>query len=207
MNYFFTSDQHFGHQNVITYCKRPYANTYDMDEDLIVRYNATVGPHDICYHLGDFSLSPKSLSIVERLNGMKILIPGNHDACFPHRGFGQKRSKHNRYINAGFADVLLEPETLIHSKLPAPLLMWHLPYAAGDDDDRHLEMRPGDLGDWLLHGHVHTRWRRYQKQINVGVDMWGLAPVSIEQIAELMNESDCGDDIRQPYVRPERSHK
>ena len=40
---------------------------------------------------------------------------------------------------------------------------------------------------WLLHGHVHERWRQQGRMVNVGVDVWDLAPVPEEVIAQLMD--------------------
>ena len=41
---------------------------------------------------------------------------------------------------------------------------------------RYIEHRPDDDGGWLLHGHVHEKWRQNGRQINVGVDAWNFAP-------------------------------
>lgn len=39
--------------------------------------------------------------------------------------------------------------------------------------------RPVDDGEtWLLHGHVHERWRQAERMINVGVDVWEYRPVA-----------------------------
>jgi calcineurin-like phosphoesterase family protein len=50
-----------------------------MDEEMIRRWNERVRPCDKVYHLGDVVIPRKSLPILERLNGHKILIRGNHD--------------------------------------------------------------------------------------------------------------------------------
>jgi calcineurin-like phosphoesterase family protein len=50
-----------------------------MDETMIERWNAKVKPGDTVYHLGDVVINKKSLHLVSRLNGRKILIRGNHD--------------------------------------------------------------------------------------------------------------------------------
>ena len=35
---FFSSDQHFGHRNVINFCDRPYADVKEMNQSLIDNY-------------------------------------------------------------------------------------------------------------------------------------------------------------------------
>ena len=43
---FFTSDIHFGHENVIRFDGRPFATVEEMDAELIRRWNAKVGNTD-----------------------------------------------------------------------------------------------------------------------------------------------------------------
>lgn len=79
-NVFFVSDTHFGHENIIKYCNRPYANAEEMTKDLIARWNATITKRDTVYHLGDVCFKSEHLPIMDELNGAKkILILGNHD--------------------------------------------------------------------------------------------------------------------------------
>ena len=81
MKIFEISDTHFGHNNVIKYCNRPFKSVEEMDERMIKNWNETVSNNDTVIHLGDFGLGKKEYisSIVQRLNGKKILILGNHD--------------------------------------------------------------------------------------------------------------------------------
>ena len=78
---FIISDTHFGHENIIKYCNRPFKDVKEMDETLIKNWNEVVSNKDTVLHLGDFGLGNKEYiaSIVNRLNGKKILILGNHD--------------------------------------------------------------------------------------------------------------------------------
>jgi len=83
---FLTSDTHFGHAGVCRFTHedtgvkiRPWDNPDEMDEAMVKAWNETVGPNDKVYHLGDVVMSRKSLPIMNRLNGDKILIRGNHD--------------------------------------------------------------------------------------------------------------------------------
>jgi calcineurin-like phosphoesterase family protein len=50
-----------------------------MDEFMVQAWNERVRPQDKVYHLGDVVIGRKSLKIMERLNGDKVLIRGNHD--------------------------------------------------------------------------------------------------------------------------------
>ena len=78
---FYIADMHFGHKNILKYDKRPFADTEQMDEEIIRRWNERVGDNDTVYVLGDafFRGEGRSLEIMNRLNGHKRLIRGNHD--------------------------------------------------------------------------------------------------------------------------------
>jgi calcineurin-like phosphoesterase family protein len=84
-NVFIISDTHFSHQGICTFLKsdgtklRPWDNFTDMDEAMISNWNAVVRPKDKVYHLGDVFMNRKGRFILDRLNGDKVLIKGNHD--------------------------------------------------------------------------------------------------------------------------------
>ena len=83
---FLVSDTHFGHAGVCRFMRndgvtklRPWDSAEEMDEAMVERWNERVRPNDKVYHLGDVVMSRKSLAIMRRLNGDKVLIRGNHD--------------------------------------------------------------------------------------------------------------------------------
>lgn len=78
---FFTSDTHFDHANIIRYCNRPWDTVEEMNEGLVERWNAKVGPDDTVFHLGDFCFagSAEWKKWRNKLNGHIILVRGNHD--------------------------------------------------------------------------------------------------------------------------------
>lgn len=83
---FLISDTHFGHEKCCTVFKRAdgsplraFSCAEEMDEYMVKAWNERVRPSDKVYHLGDVVIARKSLSILSRLNGDKVLIKGNHD--------------------------------------------------------------------------------------------------------------------------------
>ena len=82
MNYYI-SDCHFFHQNILRLTNRPYNTVEEMNEDIISRWNSRVTNDDDVYILGDmffkFDDIQQVKDILNRLNGKKHLIKGNHD--------------------------------------------------------------------------------------------------------------------------------
>lgn len=187
---YWTADLHLGHANIIRYCDRPYAGPDEMDEDLIERWNEVVGPDDEVWVLGDFALGglAEHLPLAGRLAGRKTLVAGNHDACWEGRPKGGFERWCAEYLAAGFERIVQPPTTAELAAGGTTLLVHHFPYHGDSKDDveRFAEQRPADTGGWLLHGHVHDRWRQSGRQINVGVDAWGGRPVGEEALAELI---------------------
>jgi len=78
-----TSDLHLNHGNIVKYTKRPFANTDEMNAELIRRWNNVVQPTDTVLHLGDLCFNKKDKDFnywSSRLNGNKIFLQGNHDS-------------------------------------------------------------------------------------------------------------------------------
>ncbi len=190
-NSFFTSDLHFNHFGVIGYCNRPWPTVPEMNEGLIANWNSVVGPRDRIFVMGDFHLGGnKNLKeIVSRLNGHKILFRGNHDA--PAK----------LMVEAGF-DRIEENEVI---KLPDGTKVFgsHFPYyptlddraaaiiAGVEMDTRYLHKRiwRRDQDMWLIHGHVHQAWQVFDRQLNVGVDVWDYKPVPVETLIKIIKET------------------
>lgn len=81
-NVFFTSDQHFNHQFIISITHRPFQDLDEMDRVLIKNWNDTVQPNDYVFTLGDFawSNSPHIINnYLNQLQGQIFFLPGNHD--------------------------------------------------------------------------------------------------------------------------------
>lgn len=91
-NTFLISDTHFGHAAAVTHFKledgsplRDFSSVEECDEHMVECWNRVVGPNDKVYHLGDVVMpkNHRSLDILGRLNGTKVLVKGNHDELKP----------------------------------------------------------------------------------------------------------------------------
>ena len=74
----FIADLHFGHINMAL--KRGFATVEEHDEYIISQWNKKVNKRDVTWILGDVTMeSSKSYPLLNRLNGMKKVVLGNHD--------------------------------------------------------------------------------------------------------------------------------
>ena len=88
---------HFGHANIIRLANRPFLSVEEMDEKLIENWNATVGPRDTVYHLGDFAFR-EALYYVGRLNGNLVPLRGNHDGHNWGEPYREIRFDHTKIV-------------------------------------------------------------------------------------------------------------
>jgi calcineurin-like phosphoesterase family protein len=174
MAIWFTSDTHFNHANIIEYSSRPFDDLDDMTETMIARWNAVVNHSDTVYHLGDFALSwgkkHRELcdSLLERLYGQKWLIVGNHD-----RDEVVKNPRWHKVTH--YHEIKID----IGGEHRQRIVMCH--YAMRVWNQMH-------RGAWMLHGHSHGNLTDIGgKTLDVGVDVHGYAPVSVEAVKAFMD--------------------
>lgn len=156
---FVISDTHFGHENIITYCGRPFANAQEMDEALLTNWNETVNDEDIVYHLGDVYFG-KVPSFLHNLKGRKRLILGNHD----------------------------NPKDQILSKVFEKIMLWR-PWPEYGVILSHMPLLDRGLGGGetyrelvSVHGHIHTKPAPSENHINVSVEWTDYKPVLLESL-------------------------
>ena len=169
-----SSDSHFGHSNIIKYCNRPFKDPQEMDEAIIENHNKLVKPEDIWYHLGDVYFTKKCYAL-ERMNGHKRLILGNHD------------DGKDPYLQQHFEKILvwrMFPEF--------GLLLTHVPVHLGEINNPHAESRK-EKYSVNIHGHLHEKRVTYydnklKKEINdpryvsVCMEHINYSPVNIEEL-------------------------
>lgn len=200
MTTWFTSDQHFGHRNIIEYSKRPFSSVSEMNVELVKRFNARVGEEDSTWHLGDFAMDDRLVkSFLSCLNGVHFLIAGNHDKC--HACHSRHARWARKYIEMGF-DIVEQSVHYQHGGGPffafGEALFVHMPPCYADVTDlRYPEYRPDiqTVPRLTLHGHVHEKYKMKivpsveKILLNVGVDQWDYAPVSDVEIDEYLRKN------------------
>ena len=70
--YWFTGDQHFNHENIVTkFVFRPFQTVEDMNREIIRRHNERVKPGHTVFHLGDFRMSNQGPNVHELMEMLK----------------------------------------------------------------------------------------------------------------------------------------
>ena len=112
----YIADWHYNHKNSIAFDNRPFASVDEMNAALIQNWNTAVSPEDTIYILGDmfWCSTTAAIRVLEKLNGIKFLVKGNHDH--------QKSPEFKRYFRQ-IADYLEieddgRPVVLCHYPIP-----------------------------------------------------------------------------------------
>ena len=71
------SDPHFGHEFMARH--RGFDSAEQMDNFIVEQYNSVVSKKDLVYILGDITMEKGNYDILDRLNGKKRVVLGNHD--------------------------------------------------------------------------------------------------------------------------------
>ena len=188
---YFTSDNHFGHDNIVKWTARKWKTVEEMDEGLIKRWNGTVKESDTVIVVGDFAFSnsTRRTEILSRLNGTKILVRGNHDKV------GVNPLGFDLVVDELTMNIAKQPVTIKHYPLKSgfflglsykfratrfvkrwvPTLYKRLP--------RYLDRMPLNKGQYHIHGHTHSTEKFRENQIHVGCEAWDCTPVSLTKIS------------------------
>jgi calcineurin-like phosphoesterase family protein len=176
-NTWFISDTHFGHRNILTFKDtddnniRSFSSVEEMDETMVTNWNQVVKPKDRIYHLGDVVMNRRCLSILERLNGRKVLIKGNHDIF--------KLKDYTAYFDDIRAYKIYPKHGIICSHIPLHPCQFKHRFHTN------------------VHGHLHQNlimvnqngiYKPDTTYINVCVEHTNYTPISFEEILEKMEK-------------------
>ncbi len=153
---YYISDLHFGHENVLWFDNRPFADVESMDEAMIRNWNSRVTEEDTVYVLGDafWKKEEPSVRIMEQLKGHKHLIRGNHDRVHGRLRLYWESIEH-------YAEINDSDKTVVLSHYPIPFY------------------KSQHYGTIMLYGHVHNtrewelieKWKREQLELGIPNNM------------------------------------
>lgn len=169
MNYWIISDTHWGHAKILTFEEngkpvRVFSSVKEMDETIVNNWNKVVKPEDVVYHLGDVVIgtgdNANYISILNRCNGIKELVKGNHDAL-PDTVYSQ-------YFRKIHSMIILQKKR--------GLIMTHIPIH--NDCVERFRIN--------LHGHIHSNKIKDNRYVNCCVDFPGntYTPLNLEDIRD-----------------------
>ncbi len=170
---FFTSDHHFGHSNIIKFCNRPFTNVEEMNETLIKKWNEKIKPEDEVYHIGDFAMTKDNelvANILDKLNGTKYLIVGNHEGPALNNRKKFKWVKDYHELKVKDSDCKNGVQRII---------LFHYAMRVWRSDFR---------GTWHLYGHSHGNLPDKEDRLafDIGVDCHDFYPLSYDEVKEIM---------------------
>jgi calcineurin-like phosphoesterase family protein len=166
MKTYITSDLHWGHKNIMSFCpvsRARFRNDVDyMNQAMVQEWNDLIEPEDLVYILGDvaFLPAPKAIEYMRRLNGRKILVQGNHDRkLLQDAGFRGCFEEIHHYLDINYNGT--------------KCVMLHYPIAEWDQMHR---------GAVHFHGHLHggvSGMEQYRCR-DMGIDATGVIAVLME---------------------------
>jgi calcineurin-like phosphoesterase family protein len=151
MNTYFTSDVHFGHNNILKkFCPdtRQGVDVDDMNRIIIHNWKKQVRPEDHVWLLGDiFFINDVNIcaNILRQLPGILHLVYGNHD----------KIIRNNQYLQDFFtecvewADIMLKPPGMYSNTRDQRVILHHYPT---------YEWKDMHKGAFHLYGHIHSKY-------------------------------------------------
>lgn len=201
MNFYFTADTHFGHQNIVRGCTkwedkspcRDFKTLKDHDRAVIDTINKTVAYDDILYHLGDWSMGGEDN--IWRFRRAIVcrnvhFICGNHD----HHIHRNKKLTtptglvHARDLFSSYHDLLEKELSGKYQMVMChyPILHWH-------------KQRRGSIH---LYGHVHQELAYHTRAVCVSLDAHpGFRPFSLDDILKLIKAREQHAAVTNP-TRP-----
>lgn len=173
----FTSDNHFFHNNVIKYSNRPYKDGGEMNNKMRLEWNRVVQQGDTVWLLGDvgFANAETLVPYLKSLNGEKHVVWGNHDKTL------QKIAP--RLLAEGvFKSVQDYKELRYNGEF---IVLSH--YAKRTWNKAH-------HGAIHLFGHTHGSLPPLGKSVDVGVDDKNITdeyrPVSVDEVLRFMKKRE-----------------
>lgn len=199
----FVGDCHFSHKNIIKYATKRVTefdlniedeNHIQQHDKLLIEYwNATIRKNDTVYILGDFSFASadETRKILEKLNGKKHLIVGNHDkSCKTLYNYFESVSQ--------IKEVLFKKNLFPFMEENMFCVLCHYPISAWN---RRMH------GSVMIHGHTHgsmdaINYLSEELRVDVGFDalLNNNGFVSLEDLYDFMKNKVAKGKTFQEHI-------
>ena len=187
--YWFLSDLHIDHTNVIHLSNRPFPNINEMEDAIVRNINKVVAVDDTLVLVGDICLGKKAswVRFLSKINTKNlILIKGNHDSwqAIPKDMFSMVVEQ---------MTIRLGGRLFVVSHYPYRVSWWKRLLIRKLHKSLSSPKRPMDRGLWLLHGHDHRKTRLvhyHPRMFNIGCDANNFSPVSDKEIASIVQREE-----------------
>lgn len=209
--HFFTADTHFGHNNIVKYCKRPFMNEQELEAlNSSEKSSKYPGQYDKDavknLRISRETINKMNTTIIDNINA--VVAPNDtlwHLGDFSFaRSFGEAKGYRDRincntinfiwgnhdeeFVRPLFTKSWGEPDcyAAVNVKLGGQtIVLSHFSMAVWDKQHH---------GSWHLYGHshgTHEPWKKEHmadaKSFDVGVDCWDYKPLSLDDIADIMS--------------------
>lgn len=164
-NIYFCSDPHFYHEKMATL--RGFSSIEEYHNFFISEWNNTVSKRDVVYILGDITMETKKYDILDKLNGIKKVVLGNHD-----KGKRSHTEELLKHVNTIQSSVKMEIGEYT-------CLLTHIPVHPIEFDYRI---------DFNIHGHLHKLEVDDKRYINVCPERVGYIPLNINEVYAKLKE-------------------
>lgn len=206
---YFTSDTHFCHENIISYCDRPFMNTLMMNENMVSNWNEKVDENDTVFHLGDLGYTADTYDFLRELNGNKILVMGNHDYSLSRKTIEEIFDK----VHEDVVTLCIKDGNEGHRRHgdSAEFIKGHL--INNDYIEIDMTHKPHDRrkNKFTIVGHVHDDWKFLPNQLNVSVDVWDFEPIKLNKVLDYYDENksrrefaEDNDTYYDPWLKVEQ---
>lgn len=191
---YYIADTHFGHENIMHYCNRPFGSVKEMDQAMADAIHRIDTERNTLIHAGDFVFGiTRFYREFGRLQfpEKNILIVGNHDRV--------TQNTERKMVGTWFANIIgtrgewRETTWVVQDKTPGKpvqVLVSHLP-------QRNLRGC-----DYNVYGHFHNNLYRQKERerdwlwvledkryLNAGVEVTGYMPMTLPQLIEANEEA------------------
>lgn len=154
------ADLHLGHQNMAI--KRGFTTVEEHDEFIIANWNKVVNKKDNVIIFGDVTMEKKnSYYLLNRMNGRKTVIGGNHDRP-------QDSEELLKYVS-GICGMMKR----------RGFILTHCPIHESQLEEFYVN----------IHGHVHERTLQDERYINLSCEVIGYTPVLLSNYVNKNGET------------------